>query len=397
MSSFKTTQTVLFFLIFYFVYADVALSPFYPQFFNKVFGIEDLEYTAFYIFIARLTVVVAVPIWGLLSKYFEVKHLLYVGQWVSAVMLVGMAGSQDTQQFLLFTILLLIGKSSFFLVYPLLIELNGEGKRSAVVGAYHMIFHGAIILGTLSGAWIIRLDDPLLLFYGLAGVEVILWLICFLTLRKLSSRKKIVLDRESVHSTSKQVYFVFWIGLIIFAFHTANNMIRPYFTTYTINDFQLSIVESSILFMVPSAMAMIAYPVIRKVYSQEKVPFVFAIALGVLSISLILQGVTNSFIVLSIGRVFYGFFLAISQSALELYLFNKSSNHMQVYTMASSFQNAGLLFAPLLASMSVMSYNLAAPLIFAGAICLLTLIVARLTLFKDTKPQDQKTDVKEVG
>ncbi|WP_227935542.1 MFS transporter [Alkalihalobacillus deserti] len=398
MSSFRTTQTVLFFLIFYFVYADVALSPFYPQFFNKVFGIEDLEYTAFYIFIARLTVVIAVPIWGLLSKYFEVKYLLYVGQWVSAVMMVGMAGALNEQQFLLFTILLLIGKSSFFLIYPLLIELNGQGKRSAVVGMYHMIFHGAIILGTLSGAWIIRLDDPLLLFYGLAGVEVILWLICCLTLRKLSSRKKVVLKRESVHSTtSKQVYFVLLIGLVIFAFHTANNMIRPYFTTYTINDFQLSIVESSILFMVPSAMAIIAYPVIRKVCSQEKVPFVFALALAVLSISLILQGVTTSFIVLAIGRIFYGFFLAIAQSALELYLFNKSSNHMQVYTVASSFQNAGLLVAPLLASTSVISYNLAAPFVFAGAICLLTLIVARLTLFKEAKPLVQKIDVKEVG
>jgi DHA1 family multidrug resistance protein-like MFS transporter len=396
MSSFKTTQTVLFFLIFYFVYADVALSPFYPQFFNKVFGIEDLEYTAFYIFIARLTVVVAVPIWGLLSKYFEVKHLLYVGQWVSVVMMVGMAGAQDAQQFLLFTILLLIGKSSFFLIYPLLIELNAQGKRSAVVGTYHMIFHGAIILGTLSGAWVIRLDDPLFLFYGLAGFEVILWLICCFTLRKLSSRKKIVLNRDSVHSTSKQVYFVFLIGLVIFAFHTANNMIRPYFTTYTINDFQLSIVESSILFMIPSVMAITAYPVIRKVCSPKNVPFVFALALGALSISLILQGMTTSLIVLWIGRIVYGFFLAIAQSALELSLFNKSSNQVQVYTIASSFQNGGLLVAPLLASTSVKSYSLAAPLVFAGAICLLTLFVSRIILFKDSKPPVQKVDVKEV-
>ncbi|MFC0468999.1 MFS transporter [Halalkalibacter kiskunsagensis] len=393
MTSFKVTQTVLFFLIFYFVYTDVALSPFYPQFFDKVFGITDLGYTAFYIFIARLTVVIAVPIWGLISKYFEVKHLLYVGQWMSAVMLVGMAAAQDVQQFLSFTVLLLIGKSSFFLIYPLLIELNGEGKRSRVVGTYHILFHGAIILGTLSGAWIIKLEDPLLLFYGLAVIEVVIWLICCVTFKKLLSRKKTVPTKYVVQSEKKQFRFLVTIGLVIFAFHTANNMIRPYFATYTITDFQLSFVESSILFMIPSVMAIIAYPTIRKICSPERLSFVFAFALGVLAISLMLQGMTSSLLVLCIGRVFYGFFLAIAQSALELYLFNNSTNQLHVnYTIASSFQNGGLLVAPLLASTSVSSYNLATPFVFAGVICLLTLITARLLIFNNRKPLVQKTD-----
>jgi MFS family permease len=387
MASFKAIQTMLCFLIFYFVFTDVALSPFYPQFFDKVFGIIDLGYTAFYIFIARLTVVISVPIWGILSKYFEVKYLLYVGQWMSAVMLVGMAAAQDVQQFVSFTVLLLIGKSSFFLIYPLLIELNGEGRRSRVVGTYHMLFHGAIILGTLSGAWIIKLEDPLLLFYGLAVIEVVIWLFCCITFRTLSSRKKTVPTKHVVQSGKKQFRFLVTIGLIIFAFHTANNMIRPYFATYTITDFQLSLVESSILFMIPSVMAIIAYPTIRKVCSPERLSFVFSFAIGVLAISLVLQGMTSSLLVLCIGRVFYGFFLAIAQSALELYLFQKSSNQLQVnYTIASSFQNAGLLVAPLLASMSVHSYSLATPLVFAGVICLLTLFVARLMVFKVRKP-----------
>lgn len=394
MTSFKATQTVLFFLIFYFVFTDVALSPFYPQFFAKVFGINDLEYTAFYIFIARLTVVIAVPIWGLLSNYFEVKHLLYVGQWISAVMLVGMAGAQHAQQFLLFTVLLLIGKSSFFLIYPLLIELNGERKRSTVVGTYHTLFHGAVILGTLSGAWIIKLEDPLLLFYGLAVGEVVLWLICCHVFRKLTSRKKSMSKKHSLHSGRMQFRFLLAIGLVVFAFHAANNMIRPYFTTYTIHDFQLSLVESSVLFMIPSVMAIMAYPFIRKICSREKLSFIFALALSVLSISLILQGMTSSLLVLCIGRIFYGFFLAVAQSALEIYLFNKSNNQLHVnYTIASSFQNAGLLIAPLLASSSVISYNLAAPFVFAGAICLVTLFVARLTIFKDPKAPVQKVDV----
>ncbi|WP_088104101.1 MFS transporter [Halalkalibacter urbisdiaboli] len=393
----KSIQTVLFLLIFYFVYADVALSPFYPQFFEKVFGITDLSYTAFYIFIARLTVVIAVPIWGILSHYFEVRHLLYAGQWISAVMLVAMAESEHAQQFLLFTVLLLIGKSSFFLIYPLLIELNGQEKRSNVVGVYHTIFHGAIILGTLSGAWIIRLEQPLLLFYGLAFVEVILWLFSSLVLRKLSSKKRAVLNKSTVPSTKQQVRFLAAIGVIVFAFHTANNMIRPYFATYTITDFQLSVGESSILFMIPSVMAIIAYPVIRKVGFSEKLRFVFFVTLAVLAISLTLQGLATSLLVLCISRVVYGFFLALAQSALELYLFHKSKNQLSVnYTIASSFQNAGLLVAPLLASSSVHSYSLGAPLVFAGVISAVTLLVARFTVFHHSKRQNQDLNKRAV-
>jgi MFS transporter, DHA1 family, multidrug resistance protein len=144
-TSTKVQQAVLFLLIYYFILADVILSPFYPQFFSKVFGVEDLEFTALYIFISRLTVVISVPIWGILSKRFEVKHLIYTGQWISAVMLLCMAISQHEIQFMIFTVLLLIGKSSLFLIYPLLIQLNEEKKRTRVVGMYHMVFHAAFI------------------------------------------------------------------------------------------------------------------------------------------------------------------------------------------------------------------------------------------------------------
>jgi MFS family permease len=394
MSASRASQTVLFLLIFYFVYTDVLLSPFYPQFFEKAFGITDLEYTAFYILIARLTVVIALPMWGYLSKYFEVKHLLYVGQGISAVMLAGMAGAQHAQAFLWFTIFLLIGKSSYFLIYPLLIELNGEAKRSAVVGVYHTIFHGAIMLGTVSGAWMIKLENPLLLFYGLAALEAVLSIISCIVLRKLSSREKTFSKSHSADFSRMHVSFLAAIGLVIFAFHTANNMIRPYFTMYTINDFQLSLVESSVLFMIPSLMAMIAFRPIRKICSPEKLRIVFVMALTVLAVTLILQGITSSFILLCMSRVCYGFFLAIAQAALEMYLFTKSNNQLQInYTIASSFQNAGLLAAPMLASMSVISYSLAAPFVIAGAICLMTLLVARMTIFKEQKTAIQEAVV----
>jgi DHA1 family multidrug resistance protein-like MFS transporter len=389
MASFRVIQIALFFSIFYFVLTEVALSPFYPQFFDKVFGIKDLQYTAFYIFVARLTVVIAAPIWGLLARRYEVKHLLYIGQWISATMLLGMASSTSANQFLIFTIFLLIGKSSFLLIYPLLIQLNGVARNSSIAGKYHAMFHLAIILGTLVGALVLELEAPLTLFYALAVLDVFLWLLCFLVLRGVPTGKREEGKRKVIVASEKQFGFLVAIGLVIVTFHIANNMIRPYFTTYTIDDFSLSVVESSIFFILPSFLAIIAYPFIKKVCVPERLSSVYIFASFILMMSLVMQGMTNSIVILLVGRVLYGFFLAIAQASLELYLFQHSSEnrlHMN-YTIATSFQNGGLLAAPLLASAAVASYGLHAPLVIAAVICALNILLARVTVFRTESRQ----------
>ncbi|MEC2070984.1 MFS transporter [Alkalihalophilus marmarensis] len=389
MTSTKVQQAVLFLLIFYFILADVILSPFYPQFFSKVFGVEDLEFTALYIFIARLTVVISVPIWGMLSKRFEVKHLIYTGQWTSAVMLLCMAISQHEIQFMIFTVLLLIGKSSLFLIYPLLIQLNEEKKRTRVVGMYHMVFHAAVITGTLTGAWIIALEQPLYLFIGLAAIELSLWFTAFVTLRYLNTHTTSP-PKVKQGFTRKHGFILAGIGLILLLFHTANNMIRPYFTLYTMNEFQLSSFEGSLLFMMPSAMAILAFPFIQKGWSKHRAPLIFTVTLAVLAFTLIVQGLTDQLIWLWASRIVYGFCLIISQAALELTIFNRSTNHVQVYAAASTFQNAGLLIAPLAASSTAAAFTLASPLTGAGLVCVTAVIVALYTFNMSSQTEKNK-------
>ena len=108
----KIVAGSLFLCVFLAIFNEVLLSPFYPQFFRKVFGVEDLAYTGFYIFVCRLTVVLSAPIWGILSRRLEVKHLLYIGQAGTAVMTALLGTSTNVQQFLIYTIVLLLFKSS---------------------------------------------------------------------------------------------------------------------------------------------------------------------------------------------------------------------------------------------------------------------------------------------
>lgn len=119
----------LFFCVFLSLFSEVLLSPFYPLFFSKVFGVQDLSYAGYYIFICRLTVVLFTPIWGFLAKRFEARKLLSVGQLGTAVMTAMMALTQNIYQFTFITVLLLIFKSSYFLLYPLIIELGGAEEK----------------------------------------------------------------------------------------------------------------------------------------------------------------------------------------------------------------------------------------------------------------------------
>lgn len=373
----------LFLCVFLAVFNEVLLSPFYPQFFRKVFQVEDLAYTGYYIFVCRLTVVLCSPIWGILSRRFEVKHLLYIGQVGTAVMTVLMATSTSAEQFLFYTIVLLLCKSSYLLVYPLIIQLAGEDKRATVAGTYQAVFHGAIIAATIAGAWMVNLDRPLVLFYPIAAADVFQLIVCLYILRGVSTQRQDVSETQPTVA-GERWGFIVAIGMVILSFQLANNLVRPYFTAYvTTNPFNNSLLESSFLFLIPSVMAIAALPYIRTCRPQ-RLNSIYLVGLCCLIASLFLQGWTQYLVVLVLARMVYGFCLAVTQAALELQLFSSStSNRLHFnYSLATSFANVGHLGAPLMASWLVSSYNLAAPFLAAATICGVNLLFARFTIFR---------------
>ncbi|MCT7984048.1 MFS transporter [Laspinema sp. A4] len=374
----------LFLCVFLAIFSEVLLSPFYPQFFSKVFGVEDLAYTGFYIFVCRLTVVICAPAWGFLARFFEVKYLLYGGQLGAAVMTALMATSTHVNQFLAYTICLLLFKSSYLLVYPLIIQLAGKERQSTIAGTYQSVFHGAIVAGTIAGAWMVNLEAPLRLFYGVAAADLFQFCLCLFILRKVSTRQP-EKSETGTGAIDNQWGFMLAIGLVILTFQLANNLVRPFFTAYVTqaDKFNVDLVTSSYLFMIPSVMAIAALPYIRKFCKSERLSSIYLIGIGVLAVTLFLQGWTNSLGIVVLSRIVYGFCLAITQATLELRLFgNSSSDRLHFnYSLAMSFANLGHLSAPLLASWVVSSFSLAAPLWVAAAICLANLAFAKWTIF----------------
>lgn len=378
----------LFLCVFLAVFNEVLLSPFYPQFFRKVFGVEDLAYTGYYIFICRLTVVFCAPIWGILSRNIEVKYLLYIGQAGTAIMAALMGTSNSASQFLVYTIFLLLFKSSYLLVYPLIIQLAGEAKRSTVAGIHQAVFHGAIVAATIAGAGMVNFTAPLRLFYLIAVADVVQLIICIYILRNVSTRKENTQNNqnsENAFVVKNQLGFIVAIGMVILSFQLANNLVRPYFTEYvTTNFLNINLLSSSLLFLIPSIMAIAALPYIRKACKPKALPSIYLVGICLLVTSLFFQGWTQNIVVLILARVVYGFCLAVTQAALELQLFNSSaSNRLHFnYSLAISFANVGHLAAPLMASGLVNTYSLSVPFIAAGVIGCVNLIFAKLAVFR---------------
>ncbi|MEQ8540618.1 MAG: MFS transporter [Coleofasciculus sp. D1-CHI-01] len=446
----KWVWGALFLCVFLAIFNEVLLSPFYPQFFRKVFGVEDLSYTGYYIFACRLTVVLCAPIWGILARRFEVKYLLFVGQIATAVMTALMATATNHQQFLVYTIVLLLFKSSYLLVYPLIIQLAGEAQRPTVAGTYQAVFHGAIVSATITGAWMVNFESPLLLFYWIALADVFQLGLCLYVLRGVSTRRVELaveedkgdkedekrsegLDRAGfvqrltsigkrkslnpplqTHKRTSQNHalegregsklntspikgdnwtFLITIGVVILSFHLANNLVRPYFTAYVTaaTPFNTSLLTSSVLFLIPSLMAIVALPYIRQACQPERLNTIYPWGIGLIMVSLYLQGQTQNLTILVLARMVYGFCFAVTQAALELKLFGKSrDNRLHFnYSLATSFANVGHLAAPLMASWLVSTQSLVAPFLTAAAICGFNSIFARCAVFRSFKSEQR--------
>jgi len=411
-------QAALLLSIFLWIFSETLLSPFYPQFFRSVFGIADVGYAGYYIFACRLTVILCAPLWGALARRVTARHLLLVGQAGAAVITALMASARDAGDFLVLSVVLLTFKSSYLLLYPLLVQMAGQEQRAATVSRYQMVLHAAVILSALAGAWMVNLSAPLRLFYAVAATDVVQLILCALALRSSPTRAQLgdapggrvdapasnpAIPGAGSHSIGATVA----LGFVIVTFHLASNVVRPYFTAYLQAQAGLSLAASSLLFLAPHTAAIGAMLCRGRTTLGKRPGKVYLLHVSLLGLSLSLQGWSSNLAAVLVGRLLYGFSLVIAQAALEIHVFASGGQRglYLPYTLAASAQNGGLLGAPLLASSLVRLHGLLAPLLAAGAICLINLLVAMTTVFhhparmasNPRSPRDCQTDTLKGG
>ena len=407
---------------FLFVFTETVLSPFYPQFFQQVFGRTDLALTGNYVATCRLTVLLAAPLWGLLARRIDAIKLLVIGQSIAALLTACLSLASDLTVFFLLTIALLLFKSSYFLFYSALIELQGKAQQAKTVGQVQLVVHLALTASTLASAWVLSFEHPLQLFLLVAVLDVIQVGLCVLVLRQRktpesgqslepqSPQPKPSFDQtQDLHSglpvpvepqqasapTIAQeprpapslvqgwpVTTIMGYGLLVLAFSMATNAVRPYLTAYSMNVMQLDRLQSAWLYLLPSLMALCAYPLLKSRLLQQS-GFIqrYAVLLTLLILSLLGQALASHISLLFLSRMLFGLSLLLAQAQLELYLFQNAAHSPHWYfSLASTTQHAGQLLAPLAAALVVGIYGLVAPFWLAAAILLISFIFISIGL-----------------
>ncbi|MBD7963712.1 MFS transporter [Fictibacillus norfolkensis] len=359
--------------VFLFVCTEVLISPFYPQFFKKVYGINDPDLTGFYIMTCRLVVVVFTPIWGLIAhKRNNSSTLLIIGQWGTGISCFLMASSPSFEMFVAASVLLLIFKSSYFLLYTILISEN-RNSTTGTAASYHAVLQGAIVTATILSGWVIEMDHPLLIFWIVGIIECLMAFFSVHFLRKVSKNKIVDPELEQINHRSLVTQFLFF-GIIVLTLHLAVNMIRPFFTTYTENVYSTHTIMSSSLYLIPSLMAIVTLPLIRK-YSERLGFYGYVGGASMIIVGLFLQGIETSIAGLILFRFMFGIGAAWCLARIDVFIFKWSGNMHGDYSKISAIQNVGLLLAPVAASSIVNTRSISDVFTYASLFVVLHLFI----------------------
>ena len=391
-------QLALYACGFMFIFTETLLSPFYPQFFAKVFNLDDAYTTGEFMAMCRLVVIFSAPLWGGLARHFDPIKLLIVGQVLAAVLTAAIAWVQTIQEFYVLTVFLLVFKSSYLLFYTLLIDINSgknEDPLSKTVGWVQVIMHTAIVSSTLVSAWVIQVDNPLDLFLYAAIIDVVQVLACIYVL--MNRPKPVVKNKISdvKEKSAINIWFVFSLVSIIFCFHLAVNAIRPFFTQFSQVQLNLSEFDSAIAYLLPSLMVLVAMPFIRRICTPDHIKRVLLISLSVLVVSSVLQFIAQTYTQLLLARCVLGVSLIMAMAAIDIFIFkvsDKRNLHFN-YSLSIAVQNIALFIAPITAAGIVTQSSIDMPFVFSAAVYALCLLITVFAFINIKKTQFYSKEV----
>ncbi|GAA1535907.1 hypothetical protein GCM10009730_51380 [Streptomyces albidochromogenes] len=414
----RHAKTVLISVIGLHLVAETALTPFLPQLFERLYGIEDPGATGLYIWICRIAGLAALPLWGLAARRWPLHKLVLAGLCGSAVLdlLLGMAPSYAAYTVL--STLIVMTNSALLLAYPAFIAEHGDesegGERARLAGVCTLVvvFHMSVVVSTMVGAGVLALPEPRI---GISAFAVLDALLAVLTYRILGKRPDVKAaeavasatdgstaadDRDTDGASvtapaspgptvrgpsSRLTWFTMlaYAALIGVTFDFSVNVARPFFTEFS-DSLGSGSVGSAVLFFLPSVSALAVLPLVRRChdrFGERLLPLALAVGAAGMAWSWLADSLPG----LAGGRLLYGVGLGLGQVAIELRMFRATGTKGPAFTAVETVRSAGLLAAPLAATAAV-SYDLALPLAVAAAVqlCAVALSVRR---FRNAAPE----------
>jgi len=359
------------------VISDSMLIPFYPQFFAAAFSITSPQHVGLYLSASCFAVMLAFPLWAAAAKHMPVLRLLIYTQFAAGVLSILCYQSGSLPDFWFVSLLMMVFKASYLLIYPFVMSLEHKDKHGGTIGLLSVIVHLGAIAGAGIGGFALDLFEPRLVFLLMSVGDFLQMLVCAFLLGKDKTAHPAQQHPSEPATTGNLVYR---LGLIMLLFYFSVYLIRPFFSRYweSISAWNGGIV-TGLVFAIPGAIALLAL-CINKSMRSSKHGIVSAFLLGMFG--LLLQASGQQAIVL-LGRCLFGWALFQATVRLDLLLFEVSTpaSYAADFSKIYFFQSLGALIASYTAGSLVAAQGLQIPFI-AGALGLALTAFLYALLFK---------------
>lgn len=354
------------------ILGETLFSAYYPQFFDEAFGVQDAAFVGFYVMVCRATVMFCAPLWGYFAARGSVRRILFVSQLLTGLATCALPLVSSAWQFALASVVVLVFKSGYLLLYSMYVGLVPAGRTTAVL-RYQAIFHAAVIVSALVSAVLMGLEEPRRVFWLVALSDFVMAVVCLKIVRdKVPAAVQGGSQGAEQNISLANAPLAWGFGVLValvFCFHLGVNVTRPFFTLFVENQHETSHALSGALFLVPSLAALAFALGLAGTARLAGRSGVFGLLALAVAVCLAGQAAAPTLWGLAAARIAYGMGLVALQVVIEVQIFRvlDGAGEHRRYGLASMSQNAALLTAPLLAAGAVSGSGLPAPL-WTGAL-----------------------------
>lgn len=364
---------------------DTALAPYFPQLFRRLFGLEELAATGTYLWVCRVTGLLALPLWAMAARRVSPHRLVVWGLWMSAVLdlLLGLAPTWTA-----FTVLSAVhvaASASLALAYPVLVAACG-GNGMSGVRAYVALFHVTMLGSTAVGAMVLAMPEPRVGISAFALVDAALAVLAGRLWRESGGLTPATAGSTPAASRRAVWRGVLLVALLAGALELGAGVVRPFFTEYALQE-GLSLSTAATVLAVPSAAALLVLPAAAWLHRWLG-SRLLVVAATVGAAGLAVQVVAPDLLVLTVGRALFGAGLGAGQVALDLAVFAAVGTAGPGFIAVEWARTAALVLVPVLAT-GAASLSLAAPLAVGAAAFVVTAALATAGLRPSRRTIDQ--------
>lgn len=354
------------------VVSDYMMHPFYPLFFATRFGIQDPQITGTYFSAVCATVMIAFPVWAMVSRRVPELRILVYTQCIAGILAVCCAFITHYALFWVVSLVIIIFKGSYLLVYPFILRITEKDKHLGVISVLSVIIHLGSVLGAVFGGMIIDWMQPQYIYLGMAAGDFFqAGLSAYLLVACRADMPGDVITEPAARSKTTWLPSgtVLRLSVITLFFYGSDFIIRPFFVRYweTVSGMHIRTLSGAV-YAIPAAVAVVALWINRRRPAVTSPWLAILPALLLALVGMALQAFPAMGAVIA-GRCLYGW--AFFQSAVRfdalLFHITDPASYAVEYSKIHFFQNLGVLAASFSAGVLVEQFPLNVPFIAAFA------------------------------